>query len=104
RVWHQRHAQPPGQVLTPWIDPGVVRWPVQQTIEHASRDEDAVAKLQQDAPHRARAALFGAHGDERTGHLLPEVFAIILGPCGGPNEIPKCDLFVFFVIALLTTR
>ena len=66
---------------SPRIDPHVVRRSVQQAIEHASRNEDAVEKLQQDAPDGARAALLGAHGDERTGHPLPEISAIVLGPC-----------------------
>ena len=67
------------QMRSPRIDPHVVRRTGEQAVEDASRNQDPVEELQQDAPDGARAAVLRAHCDERAGHPLPEIAPIVFG-------------------------
>ncbi len=103
RVGFQRHSKALGQMPAPRIDPDVVGRPGQQAIEDAARHEDAVEELQQDTSDGAGAAFFRAHRDERAGHPLPEVSAVVFRPRLRPDEIPERLRLEFRGIAFLAT-
>ena len=98
------HAETLGQMLPPRIDPHVVGRPVQQPVEYASRYQNAVEELQQDAPH-GRVLLSSARiaTSERV-IPCPRYLLVVRGPRSRVDEIPERDRLELFQVALLAAR